>query len=248
MLMPELDIMYGATDRVTLTASLPFVVNSMDMRMMDGEAFVMRASGIGDVRAGAMIGLWRARRQDLFFYAGVQLPVGKVDVTDDMPDCAGCKVDYPMQPGSGTFDLTPGLTWVREGRVWSLGANWLSVLHTGTNSEGYRFGDRHDFSAWGVRHLNQSVSASFRLGGSRWGNVKGADPDLDPQMAPTQDPAAQGGRRIDVAFGLAFKPAVAPLNRHRFAVEVSRPIVQSLDGPQLATTWGATVSWQLWMR
>jgi len=218
----------------------------MDMRMMEGETFAMSARGIGDVRAGAMIGLSRSRRQDVHFYAGVQLPTGKVNATDDMPDCLDCKVDYPTQLGSGTFDLTPGLTWVREGGQWSWGANWLSVFHQGTNGEGYTFGDRHEVSAWGVRRLNQNVSASFRLGASRWGNVHGADPDFDPEMSPTQDPAAQGGRRMDVAFGLGFKPTIGPLRRHRFAGEVGRPIVQSLDGPQLKTNWGASVSWQLW--
>ena len=246
MLMPAVDIMYGATERLTLTASLPFTFNSMDMRMMEGESFVMRSGGVGDLRAGALIGLWRGRRQDLFLSLGAQLPLGKVDAKDDVPDCFDCKVDYPMQPGSGTFDVTPGLTWVRDGNQWSWGASWLSVLRTGTNSESYRLGNRHDVAAWGVRRLYESVSGSVRITASRWGNVRGADPDLDPSMAPTQDPSAQGGRRMDLAVGLAIKPRVSPSTRHRLAVEIGRPILQSLDGPQLAGGLSSTVSWQLW--
>jgi len=44
-------------------------------------------------------------------------------------------------------------------------------------------------------------------------------------------------RTGDVSFGLGLKPTVGPLSRHRFGVEVGLPIVQSLDGPQLKTSW-----------
>ncbi|HEY1909467.1 MAG TPA: transporter [Vicinamibacterales bacterium] len=246
MLMPALDVMYGLTERITLSATLPFVFNSMDMRMMDDSTFTMKASGVGDLRAGAMFGLYRGRRQDLHFYAGLQFPLGSVTARDDMPDCPNCKVDYPMQPGSGTFDVTPGLTWVLDEDRWSWGANWLSVLRTGDNSEGYRFGNRHDLSAWGSRQLNRHVSASVRLSGSIWENVHGADPDFDPTMSPTQDPAAQGGKRMDLSVGMAFKPTVDVLRRGRLAVEVGHALAQSLDGPQLATGWTSSFLWQLW--
>lgn len=118
-------------------ASVPYVANSMDMLMSSGESFTMRARGLGDVRLGALIGLWQGDRQGLHLHAGISLPTGKVDATDDMPDCPDCKVDYPTQPGSGTWDLVPGVTWVAEAGDWSLGANWLETLRLGKNSEDY---------------------------------------------------------------------------------------------------------------
>lgn len=37
------------------------------------------------------------------------------------------------------------------------------------------------------------------------------------------------------------------MSRNRVAVEVGLPVVQSLDGPQLAASWGLSASWQsLW--
>jgi hypothetical protein len=241
-----LDLMYGVSDRVTLMATAPLVFNSMGMRTMEGDTFDMEASGIGDVRLGALVGLWHGAQQGIHLQASVQLPTGAVDATDDMPDCPDCKVDYPTQLGSGTWDIVPGLTWVGESGRWSWGANWIETLRLGTNSEAYAFGNRHELSAWGVRGLSDSVSTSLRMAGAAWGNLDGADPDLDPSMSPSQDPRAQGGKRIALLLGLGIKPSTGGLSSHRFALEVGLPIWQDLDGPQLAASWSATLSWQLW--
>jgi hypothetical protein len=244
--MAMLDVMYGISDRVTLSASVPYVFNSMDMMMMEGETFPMEANGLGGVQLGALVGLWRGSGKGLHLNAGIALPTGKADATDDMPDCAGCKVDYPTQPGSGTWDLMPGLTFVAETGSWSWGANWLETLRLDQNSENYAFGNRHELSLWGVRRWNDTFSTSLRLAGAAWGDVEGADADLDPMMSPTQDPDLQAGRRIDALLGLGLKPASGALSRHRFAVEIGLPIWQDLDGPQLETDCTASFNWQLW--
>lgn len=244
--MAMLDVMYGLSDRVTLSASVPYVWNSMDMVMHEGETFPMEASGLGGVQVGALVGLWQGHGKGLHLNAGVALPTGKADATDDMPDCTDCKVDYPTQPGSGTWDLMPGLTWVAEEDGWSWGANWFSMLRLGENSEGYAFGNRHELSAWGVRRWNDTFSTSLRLAGAAWGDVEGADADLDPMMSPTQDPDLQAGQRIDVLLGFGVKPSSGALKRHRLAVEIGLPLWQDLDGPQLETDWSATLNWQLW--
>jgi hypothetical protein len=241
-----LEAMYGLSDRVTLMGSVPFVSNSMDMLMMEGDRFTMQASGLGDARLGAMVGLWHGEGRGLHLAVGFSLPTGPVDATDDMPDCADCKVDYPTQLGSGTWDFLPGLTWVAEDGAWSWGANWLGTLRLGDNGEGYAFGNRNELSAWSVRHWNETFSSSVRLAGAFWGNVDGADPDFDPMMAPTQDPEAQGGKRVDLLFGLALKRTGGSLSHHRLALEVGVPLWQDLDGPQLAASWSATLGWQLW--
>jgi hypothetical protein len=241
-----LEAMYGISDRVTLMGSVPFTSNAMDMLMPEGERFSMQASGLGDPRLGALVGLWHGEAQGLHLAVGFSLPTGDVDATDDMPDCADCKVDYPTQLGSGTWDFLPGLTWVAEAGAWSWGANWAGTLRLGENSEGYAFGNRSELSAWGVRHWNRTFSTSVRLVGSFWGNLDGADPDLDPMMSPSQDAQAQGGKRVDLLIGLGLKLGGGTLRRQRLALEGGVPLWQDLDGPQLATSWSATLGWQLW--
>jgi hypothetical protein len=218
----------------------------MDMSMMEGERFSMEASGIGGVSLGALVGLHKGARQAVHFTLGLGLPTGKVDARDDMPDCPDCRVDYPTQIGSGSWDLLPGLTWVGDAGRWSWGASWLGALRLGDNSEDYTFGSRHELSVWGVRDWSRAFSTSLRLSGVSWGDVDGFDVELDPMMAPTQDPDLQAGRRLDVLLGFGIQPTSGALQRHRLALEVGVPAWQDLDGPQLGTDWSASVAWQIW--
>jgi hypothetical protein len=151
-------------------------------------------------------------------------------------------VDYATQPGSGTWDLTPGLTWASASDDWSWGATWLETLRLGDNSEGYAFGNRHELSLWGARRLGDALSGSLRIAGSAWGNIDGADPEFDPELTPTQDPGAQGGKRLDVLVGAGWQPGQG---RHRLAIELGLPVWQDLDGPQLETDWTANIAWQV---
>lgn len=108
------------------------------------------------------------------------------------------------------------------------------------------FGNRHELSLWGGRDWGEAVSTSVRLAGSAWGGIEGSDLDFDPTVAPTQDPDAQGGRRIDMLLGVGWQPWNGPLKHHRLALEIGAPIWQDLDGPQLAGDWSATFGWQFW--
>jgi hypothetical protein len=241
-----LEAMYGLSDGLTVMASLPYVTNTMDMRMDTGEKFTMDSRGIGDLQLAALLGLYDDGEEEVHFNAGLSVPTGSVDETDDTPGFPGGKVDYPMQPGSGTWDLMPGVTWVARDGEWSWGAQWIETWRLGENSEDYTYGNRHDVTAWGARSLTDVLSLSLRLAGHDWGNVDGADPDLDPTMSPTQDPNKQGGRRVDALLGVSAAPRDGALTGNRFALELGLPVYEKIDGPQLSTDWIATFSWQLW--
>ena len=67
-----------------------------------------------------------------------------------------------------------------------------------------------------------------------WGDVDGADVDLNPMMVPTADPDLRGGRRLDVALGLdAYLPFGGVNEGVRVGFEAGLPARQWLDGPQL---------------
>ena len=243
--MTMLEAMYGLSDGLTLMASLPYVAYSMDMRMDTGEKFTMDSRGIGDVQVAALMRLYEDPGQEVHLNAGVSVPTGSTDETDDTPGFPDGRVDYVMQPGSGTWDLMPGVTWVARDGAWSWGAQWIETWRLGENDEDYTLGNRHDVTAWGARALTDELSLSLRLAGHDWGNIDGADPALDPTMSPTQDPNKQGGRRVDALAGLSAAPRGA-LAGNRFALEFGVPIYEKLDGPQLSTDWIATLNWQLW--
>jgi hypothetical protein len=80
-------------------------------------------------------------------------------------------------------------------------------------------------------------SASVRLSSESWGNINGADPafagPVMMRMVPTVFPDLRGGSRLDVAGGVnMFVKRLQP-GQTRLGVEVSAPIYQDLDGPQL---------------
>ena len=167
------------------------------------------------------------------------MPTGSID-----EEMGGFRVDYCMQPGSGTVSLLPGLTYLGQTGTWSWGADFKVALRLGRNDHDYRFGNRYESRAWVTRQLTNWLSISTGLEGAIWDTIHGADPLLDPMMEPTTDPNLQGGKRLDASFGLTFCPTMPCcqsarccsatqtfLNGHELFIEGRVPIIQSLDGP-----------------
>jgi len=234
--MHMLGAMYAPSDRLTLAVMLPFTSISMDhIRNMDGLAFTTESSGIGDVKLAALYGLYARPGRDLIFNFAISAPTGSIDETDDTPMMANAHLPYPMQLGSGTWDIIPGLTYVQLYDSWSWGAQGLYTLRTGSNDNGYTLGNKLNLSAWVAKKVAQSTSLSFRLNGLDWDNIDGSDNKLllMPSMVPTADPNLRGGTRVDALVGINF---VTPgLKSLRLAAEAGAPVYQDLDGPQLET-------------
>ena len=87
------------------------------------------------------------------------------------------------------------------------------------------------------------MSPVLRMEASSWGNIHGADTELNRMMVPTADPALRGGSRAVVSGGLELYVPTGRLQRNRFAVEVGYPIHQSLQGPQLETDLTVRSGW-----
>lgn len=124
MTMHMFGAMFAPSDRITLVAMLPFTSSSMDHITRHGGSFTTESSGVGDVKAGAMIGLADWANQSLHLNAMVGLPTGSIEQVDVLPISHGIEVQLPysMQIGSGTLDLRPGLTWLGQAGDWSWGA------------------------------------------------------------------------------------------------------------------------------
>jgi hypothetical protein len=88
------------------------------------------------------------------------------------------------------------------------------------------------------------VSLSIGLRGDYWGNIRGSDLSLDPTDEPPKDSKLQGGKRVDALLGATFHPPGTSFEGQQFFVEGGVPIVQSLDGPQLAQSYMVHFAWQ----
>ena len=231
MHMHMLGAMYAPTDSLTLMLMIPFIELSMNHQTRSGMRFKTRTQALGDISLTGLIKVWNNDDHFLHLNAGVSLPSGEIDSRDDTPAGAQMKLPYPMQAGSGTVDLLPGITYRGYEDAWSWGAQLRGTIRLGENDNDYTLGNRVQTTAWLGYLIAPEVSTSLRVNYERWGNIDGADPDLNPMMVPTADPDRRGGSRFDLGFGvttLAFE-------KSRLAVELLLPTYQDLDGPQLET-------------
>ena len=57
-------------------------------------------------------------------------------------------------------------------------------------------------------------------------------------------PESAAGQRIDLLFGLNLFRSDGRLAGNRITLEGGLPVYQSLDGPQLETSWRIQVGWE----
>ena len=236
-------VMYAPTNKLTFMAMLPYTGMSMGELHRDATRSTERSQGIGDLELRGLYSLYAAEdlRHRLLVNVGVGLPTGSINIRD----AEGARLEYPMQVGSGTFSLLPGLTYLGQHLPWGWAAGLYTTVPLGRNDVGYRIGNRSLATATIARQLPHWISVSAGMRGERWGNIHGLDPLLDPTDEPTKDPSLQGGKQLSAEFGITFHPQKGVLKNQHLHVLGEVPVVQSLEGPQLRGRWAIRLGWQL---
>jgi len=232
--------MYGLTDNVTLMAMVSYLDNSMDHLVRNGRRFTTESSGIGDTKVGALVRLKEQGRTNMHFGIGVSLPTGSTTERDDTPAMANAVLPYPMQLGSGTFDLLPSFTYYSGAESLSWGAQVSAVIRIGENDESYTLGDQLAVTSWLAKDLSHNLSVSLRAKYQDRDNIDGANPVLNTRIVQTANTDLQAGNRLDLSLGLNYLFN----SGHRLAIEYAQPVRQDLDGPQLEVDSVLTVGWQ----
>ena len=244
--------MYAPSDRLTLMAMFNYLDKEMEHTTFAGGmgdtvlgTFTTRAKGIGDTRIAGLIDFGGSADYRFHLTLGLSLPTGDVEETDQILAPNGSqptpRLPYPMQLGSGTYDLILGLTFAEERARFGWGSQWQSLVRLGENDEDYTLGDEHHLTVWSSYLVNDSVSLSARASYLHRGNVEGGDPLI---VAPVQtaDPSNQGLDRVDLAAGVNW---LLPAHNNRLSLEFSVPVYQDLNGPQLETDWQLSLGYQL---
>lgn len=282
MQMHSFGAMFAPYNSVTLMAMTSYRSNFMEMEGAHTHTTgghdhpvghqEMESAGLGDLRLSALIPLLNVSNVDLILNAGVSIPTGAIDVEGTHGGDELIVLPYPMQLGSGSFELRPAVTFAGTSRSWSYGAQARAAIPLNENSQNYRLAPTVGSTLWGARKLNDWLSISVRGSIQNWGNITTSTEQTEMEastdehdhaadhshaaptalaethyMSPTMDPNLQGGTRVNLAAGVNL---IVPdrfgsiLAGQRFAVEFQMPVYQNLEGPQMALGWTIVAGWQ----
>lgn len=228
--------MYAPSDKITLMVMQNLVAKKMDLTasmMMEGGMMPMltdfstSSSGLGDLKIGALYGLFSGNKTAAHINTMFNIPIGGITNRGQTPMMNSAKLPYAMQLGSGTFDITFGGTLKGSINKISWGLQQLNTFRTGTNSEGYRFGNVHKLHSWIAYAITNKFSTSLRLSGSKEAEIKGEDSELNPMMVNTTNSANYGGTIIHTALGCNVLVANDKLV---LGVAISAPVYQNYNG------------------
>ena len=242
----RINIMYAPIDRVTLVASLGWIDHTKEEmyrlgHLHDGRSdsfYVLTSQGVVDPSFKALVRLFSTDHHHLHVTVGSSFPLGSIDERgrDSTRGSSETVLPYPMQIGSGTFDLVSGLTYrgVGEGVGWGIQAH--GTIPLGANEHGYAHGEMFEASAWGSALWTDSLSSFLVVQGTVRRNIRGFDERIRPRFSPQGNPDAQAERSIYALLGLAIDgEADGPLEDLRMELFAGAPLYRYRSGPQLAT-------------
>ena len=253
--MHMLGAMYGVTDRVTLALMGNYLDKDMSLvtyAMMNPDQelgrFSTRSKGLGDTKVSALVNAYEDNQHSLVAKLGVSLPTGSIKERDTIMNPMGVLQDvrlpYSMQLGSGTYDLEPGFTYTGHTERINWGAQYQAVIRLGENSQDYTFGDKHVLSGWSRYSWNESFANSLRLSAEHESKIDGRDTQI---VGPVQtaNPNNYGGRRLELGIGADWTGTKGALKGHHFAAEVSVPLWQNLNGPQMERDYNVSIGYKI---
>ena len=174
-------------------------------------------------------------------------PVGSVKKTGEVLTPMGkrmtMRLPYAMQVGDKAWAMKIGLTYVADKGKWNFGFQPLYKLGLDKNDQGWRYGNHLTVTAWLAREVERTTSLSVRLAYAYQDKIKGHDKNI---MAPVQtaNPDFYGGESLDLALGVNKLMSLQYKDSDRLALEVSFPLWQDLNGPQMKRRWSVMLGWQ----
>ena len=233
------EVLWAPFEQITVSAILPYVQNEMTQIIQNtGESYKTTSGGFGDLEFAILHRVFSTETSRLHLNLALSFPTGSTtesQVTRVSPGVIE-RLPYVMQLGSGTVDLKPGATYNGLWKRLYWGGQVGGVLRAGTNSQGYTLGDAYAVTGWVGATGSDWFAGSFRLDWNQWFNIEGQDELMNPLQSPTEDPQLQAGQRLDVLLGIDLFLG-GRLKGTRISLEGGCPVYQSLEGPQLRTSW-----------
>jgi hypothetical protein len=202
--------------------------------------------GLGDIKFGAVFRAYNSKdnKHNLIIDAVLSMPTGSITEEDMQLTPSNTKIKarlaYGMQLGTGTWDAIVGASYWGKDDLWGWGTQYLATLPLESrNSEGWRYGDKHELSSWISYEWDPTLVTSARIRGETQGKIHGIDPHIyGPGLGA--DPDNYGGNKVELSFGVNWM--VAPANN--ISIEFSKPVYQDRNGVQADHDYSLFLSWR----
>lgn len=244
---------FAINDRMALVGLIPLIRKKTVLETFAGPfgtvslgTNTVRSEGIGDIKFGTIIKAFNTpdNAHNLLFDIVVSAPTGSIEKEDvqltPMNTRMKARLAYGMQLGSGTWDSLLGVVyWGKQDR-WGWGAQYLATLPLESrNSEGWRYADKHEGTAWLSYEWRPDLATSVRLRGETQGTIRGIDPKIyGPGLGANPD--NYGGERVEVGVGVNWMAAFA----NNVSLELLVPVHEDRNGVQPSHDFSLAFSWR----
>lgn len=251
MQMHMLDLMYAPTDWLNVMLMPQLMDMNMGLESLSGSNTVSEHGGghkvhaLGDTLMAAMIKAFDLPGHHMHAGLAFSAPTGSVEATVDGRDESDSLLqDYGMQPGSGTWDFIPSLTYTGHADNWSWGSQLSGTKRLQSqNDAGYALGDRFQANLWGGYSFTDWLSTSVRGIYTSQGKIKGEFNQAHAQSATVDYTANYGGQYWDIGFGVNLSVPTGPFSGHNFSVEWQQPLADNVNGYQLEREGSLFATW-----
>jgi hypothetical protein len=236
-------VRYALSPAWALRANGGFVDNHLTF-LKAGQEITSQVSGFSDTRVQGVATLFKTPSNWLELGLGVSLPTGAIDKTGS----DGRILSTRVQPGSGTYDFNPSISYVFDTRHFVITSKAEAWVRNGHNARGYRLGDERNYSLVAsyeifpflVPALNLLYKDKAPLGGSpgsRDSSEKASRVDASSTETPVidstdqQDPMGRSGTSWEASASVR---SYLPLGSVRLNLETGMPFYQmSSRGPAM---------------
>jgi hypothetical protein len=246
-----LTVRYALDRKTSIDAGIPYIRQSTDHQSGKPgyEKFRITSEGIGDISFNLSRIIREYENSLVSGTIGISLPTGSIDKKGDTPKGPGDQqLPYTMQLGSGTWDISAGLTYQRQQGEFNWGAQLLGKVRLGENDRDYTLGNRASLSTWVESTLHPWIRPRAKLAFQYWDRIDGEDSELTvsgpfPYPASITNPDYFGGRKLNATLGVSIGGESSLLRGHSLDIEIGRPVYQNLNGVQPKEVLHFTVRW-----
>jgi hypothetical protein len=220
----DLKYRHNFTKSISVTGLLPFRYMNMGLYPENAPPGFLNSYGLSDPSIQANYTLFPDRNNLIEFSAGVSFPLGSVNQRGKTPLKDDAYLPFPMQLGTGCFDILPGIFY----RGFSDKLSWIfqakADIKTSRNSLNYKFGNvysgmgmvRYEWLDW----FAQAIRLEARYTDKYEGNTR----ELTPGFIP--DPSTQSLFNMDLVFNFSVSGKDSILRNSSFDVDFALPVVQ----------------------